>query len=129
MKEGREGGESAEWERETRVHTKKTPFALFLAAFVFLFPNVMSFSAIRCASLALGQVVLMDSCVMRLVTRLRRRACRCEEVRLRWRYLGLLPAISDYTNNLFPHDCLADIWSCGGCCGIGMVEKLILPYP
>lgn len=45
-------------------------------ALVFFLPRVISFSANRCASLALGQVVFMDSWVMREVTRLRRRAWR-----------------------------------------------------
>lgn len=53
----------------------------------------MSFSASRCASLALCHVVVMDSCVKSEVTRLRRRACRWEDFRLRCRYFGAPPAI------------------------------------
>lgn len=37
----------------------------------------------------------MDSCVMSEVTRLRRRACRCEEVRFRCRYFTAPPAICE----------------------------------
>lgn len=50
-------------------------------------------SASRCASLALCHVVAIDSCSKREVTRLRRRACRWEDFRLRWRYLIAPPAI------------------------------------
>lgn len=57
-------------------HTKKILSALARLALVFFLPRVISFSASRCASLALGQVVFMDSWVMREVTRLRRRAWR-----------------------------------------------------
>jgi len=65
-----------------------------LLASVFFFPSVMSFSARRWASFALGQVVVMDSWVKREVTRLRRRAWRCAEVRPRWRYFMRPPAIA-----------------------------------
>ncbi len=75
------------------AHTKNICSALRLLALVFFFPSVISFSASRWASLALGQVVLMDSWVMREVTRLRRRACRCEDLRFRWRYFMAPPAI------------------------------------
>lgn len=53
----------------------------------------MSFSARRWASLALCQVVDMDSCSKREVTRLRRRACRWAEERDRCRYFMWPPAI------------------------------------
>jgi hypothetical protein len=52
---------------------------------VFFLPSVISFSARRCASLALAKVVDMDSLAMRDVTRFRRRARRCAESRLRCR--------------------------------------------
>jgi hypothetical protein len=68
--------------------------ALLLLASVFFFPRVMSFSASLCASLALGYVVDIDSCVKRDVTRLRRRACLCEDVRPRCRYFNLAPAMA-----------------------------------
>jgi hypothetical protein len=68
--------------------------ALLLLASVFLFPRVMSCSASLCASLALGYVVDIDSCVKRDVTRLRRRACLCEDVRPRCRYFNLAPAMA-----------------------------------
>lgn len=67
--------------------------ALRFAASVFFLPSVISFSASRCASLALGQVVLMDSWVKSEVTRLRRRAWRWEDLRSRWRYLRAPPAM------------------------------------
>lgn len=59
--------------------------ALRLLASVFFFPSVINFSARRCASLALGHVVVMVSCVKSDVTRFRSRALRCAEVRLSWR--------------------------------------------
>ena len=65
--------------REVNVryqHTKNILCAFARLALVFLLPRVISFSASRWASLALGQVVFMDSWVMREVTRLRRRAWR-----------------------------------------------------
>jgi hypothetical protein len=74
-------------------HTKNILSARLLLASVFFFPRVISFSASRCASLALGYVVDIDSCVKRDVTRLRRRACLCEDVRPRCRYLNLAPAM------------------------------------
>lgn len=74
-------------------HTKNMLKALLLLASVFFFPNVMSFSASRCASLALGNVVDIDSCVKRDVTRFRRRACLCDDLRPRWRYFNRAPAI------------------------------------
>lgn len=64
-----------------------------LAAFVFFFPRVISFSARRWASLALCQVVRIDSWVMREVTMLRSMACRWAEPRLRWRYFWWPPAM------------------------------------
>ncbi len=67
--------------------------ALLLEASVFFFPRVMSFSASRCASFAFGHVVDIDSCVKREVTRFRRRACLCEDLRPRWRYFIRPPAI------------------------------------
>jgi len=73
--------------------TKKIDVALRRLASVFFFPSVISFSARRCASLALGHVVEMDSCVKRDVTRLRRRACRWEDLRPRWRYFIAPPAM------------------------------------
>lgn len=69
-------------------HTYKYPRAFFRPAGVFFLLIVISFSAILCASFALANVVVIDSCLMRDVTRLRRRACRCAESRLRWRKLG-----------------------------------------
>lgn len=42
----------------------------------------------RWASFALANVVVMDSCLKREVTRFRRRARRCAESRLKWRNLG-----------------------------------------
>lgn len=60
---------------------------------MFRFPNVMSFSASRWASFALGHVVEIDSCSNRDVTRLRRRACLWEDLRLKWRYLKAAPAM------------------------------------
>lgn len=54
---------------------------------MFLFPSVMSFSAMRWASLALAYVVDMVSCSIREVTKLRSRACRWDDERERWRYL------------------------------------------
>ncbi len=64
-----------------------------LLAFVFFLPRVINFSARRWASFALCQVVRMDSCVMREVTMLRSMACRCAELRLRWRYFRWPPAM------------------------------------
>lgn len=61
------------------------PCAFCLAALVFLFPRVMSFSAMRWASLARGHVVRIDSVSMREVTRLRRRAERWEDLTPRCR--------------------------------------------
>lgn len=60
---------------------------------MFFFPSVMSFSASRCASLALGHVVVIDSCLNSEVTRFRNNACRWDDFRLRCRYLGALPAM------------------------------------
>lgn len=60
---------------------------------VFFLPRVITFSARRWASFALAQVVLMLSCVIREVTRLRRRAWRWAEERERWRYLRAPPAM------------------------------------
>ena len=54
--------------------TKNISCAFRRVADVFFLPRVTSFSARRWASLALGQVVLIDSWVKRDVTRLRRRA-------------------------------------------------------
>lgn len=56
--------------------------------------RVMSFSARRWASLAFAYEVWIDSCLIRDVTRLRRRACRCAELRLKCRYLTRPPAIA-----------------------------------
>lgn len=67
--------------------------ALRLLVSLFRFARVISFSARRWASFALGQVVWMDSCFTRDVTRLRSRACRCAESRLRCRYLTRPPAM------------------------------------
>jgi hypothetical protein len=75
-------------------HTKNILRARLLLASVFFFPSVMSLSASRWASLALGYVVDIDSCLKRDVTRLRRRACLCEDVRPRCRYFNLAPAMS-----------------------------------
>lgn len=55
--------------------------------------RVMSLSARRWASLALGQVVLMLSCWISDVTRLRRRAIRWEDLRPRCRCLRAPPAM------------------------------------
>lgn len=74
------GGELCEVKR-----TNSIPCARCLAALVFLLPNVMSFSATRWASFARGHVVRIDSVSMRDVTRLRRRAERCEDLRPRCR--------------------------------------------
>lgn len=74
-------------------HTKKTVNARLRLDSVFFLPRVINFSASRWASLALGHVVVMDSCWKREVTRLRRRACRCDDFRLRWRYLVAPPAM------------------------------------
>src|SRR5690606_12746496 len=57
---------------------------------------VMSFSANLWASLALGHVVLMDSSLISDVTRLRRSAWRCAEVRLSCRYFICPPAMLCY---------------------------------
>ena len=85
-------GSKEEGEPEA-VLTKKICCALVLAALVFRLPSVISFSAMRCVSLALGHVVVMDSCSIKDVTRLRSNACRCDDFRLRCLYLGALPAI------------------------------------
>ena len=58
-----------------------------------LFASVMSFSAIRWASFALGHVVWMASSLTSAVTRLRSRARRCAESRPRCRYLTAPPAM------------------------------------
>lgn len=68
--------------------------ALRLLASVFFLPRVMSFSARRCASFALGYVVVIDSCVKRESTRLRRSACLCAEERPKWRYFICPPAMA-----------------------------------
>jgi hypothetical protein len=67
--------------------TNNMPCAFCLAALVFLLPSVMSFSTMRWASLARGHVVRIDSVSMSDVTRLRKRAERWEDLRLRWRCL------------------------------------------
>ena len=72
---------------------KKMAVAALREAVVLRLPRVMSRSARRWASLALGHVVEIDSCSIREVTRLRRRAMRWEEVRFRWRCLSAPPAM------------------------------------
>lgn len=62
---------------------------------MFFLACVMSFSARRCASFALGQVVMIDSCLISEVTRLRRRDCRCAEWRPNCRYFMWPPAMVD----------------------------------
>ena len=79
--------------QDCNVRTKKILCALVRLASVFFFASVMSFSASRWASFAFGQVVRMDSCLIKDVTRLRRRALRWAESRLRWRYLTSPPAM------------------------------------
>jgi hypothetical protein len=74
-------------------HTKRIPWALRRAVSLSRLARVMSFSAMRCASLALCHVVWMDSYLMRDVTKFRSSACRCAELRLRCRYLVRPPAI------------------------------------
>ena len=69
------------WTRGVDRRTNNMACAFCRAALVFLFPRVMSLSAIRWASLARGHVVRIDSVSMRDVTRLRRRAMRS---RLKW---------------------------------------------
>ena len=68
-------------------HTYNIACAFERVALVFFFPSVMSFSASLCASLAFAHEVEIVSFSTRDVTRLRRRACRCAEVRPRWRCL------------------------------------------
>ena len=80
-------------------HTKKTRSACNLLAFVFFFAIVITFSANFWASLAFGHVVIIDSCVKREVTRLRRRACRCEDFLPRWRCLRWPPAMAAVWND------------------------------
>jgi len=69
--------------------------ALLLLASVFFFPRVMSFSASLCASFALGYVVDILSCVNKLVTKFRSRACLWEDLRPRWRYFYMVQVRSD----------------------------------
>jgi hypothetical protein len=77
-----------------RIHTKKIDSTLLLLASVFFFPNVINFSASRCASFAFGHVVDIDSCVNNEVTRFRSRACLCAEDRPRCLYFNRAPAIA-----------------------------------
>lgn len=86
------GGEGKEEEREIRTKRKACAFPRLTS--VFFFPNVMSFSASRWASFALGHVVLMDSCSKSEVTRFRSSACRCEDLRSRCLYLRAPPAMA-----------------------------------
>jgi len=79
--------------REDSGRTKKIPMALFRAASVLRLPSVINFSANRCASFALCHVVCIDSCFMSDVTRFRRRACLCDELRERERYFMCPPAM------------------------------------
>ena len=65
------------------IRTKKTECALLLLASVFLFASVTIFSASRCASFAFGHVVDIDSCSNREVTKFRRSAFRCDDLRER----------------------------------------------
>lgn len=73
--------------------TKRIPSANLRVFSVFLFASVINLSASRWASLALGHVVEMASCLMRDVTRLRSSACRCDDLRPKCRYLRAPPAI------------------------------------
>lgn len=63
--------------------TKKIDNAFRRLASVFFFPRVIRVSASRCASFALAHVVVIDSFSMSEVTKLRRRALRCEDLRPR----------------------------------------------
>jgi hypothetical protein len=81
--EGRERGQEGQLGAKRR--TNNMLCARCRAALVFRLPRVMSFSAMRWASFALGQVVRIDSFSIRDVTRLRRRAMRWEDLRPRWR--------------------------------------------
>src|SRR5436190_17569372 len=67
--------------------------ALRRLASVFFLPSVTSFSASRCASLALCQGGEMDSCSKSDVTRFRSMACRWAELRLKCRYFIWPPAM------------------------------------
>lgn len=88
------GGVSERYEgKGERQRTKRMPWAFRRVASLSRLARVMSFSAMRCASLALCHVVWMDSYLMSEVTRLRSSAWRCAELRLRCRYLVSPPAI------------------------------------
>lgn len=63
---------------------------------MFFFPSVISFSASRCASFALCQVVDIASCSNSDSTRLRRSACRCDELRDKCLYFMCPPAMAAY---------------------------------
>jgi hypothetical protein len=85
-------------------HTKNISVALLLEASVFFFPSEINFSASRCASLALGYVVDIDSCMKSEVTRFRSNACLCAEERPRWRYFMRPPAMAGEDQEV-PVDC------------------------
>lgn len=97
---------------------------------LFLFASVMSLSARRWASLAFGHVVCIDSCLTREVTRLRRRACRWDELRPRVRNFMWPPAIfAGWLEGLLPHDCsvgsslFPGTYSYGESCGLLSLQR------
>ena len=81
------------WGRGGRQRTKRMAWAFRRAISSFFLAWVMSFSARRWASLALGQVVWMASSLISEVTRLRRRALRWDESRESCRYFMCPPAM------------------------------------
>lgn len=81
---------------EARVvvaRTKSIPVAFLLDVSLFRFASVISLSASRCVSFAFAHVVRMLSCLTSDVTKFRRSACLCAELRLRCLYLTRPPAI------------------------------------